>query len=56
MRNEINGDWVVARIDGGVSTARTLWATRINGGKGAMPLRENQVRDIMHSPLFKRLN
>lgn len=54
MRTELNGDWVVARIDGGTATAHTLWATRA-GGQGAMPLRESQVRDLVHSPLFKRL-
>jgi len=55
MREELNGDWQVARIDGGAATERTLWATRASGGPGAMPLRTKQLADLVHSPLFTRL-
>lgn len=50
-----DGVWVVARIDGGVSQQRVLWATRADGGPGALPLRDNQLSDLVHSRIFKRL-
>jgi hypothetical protein len=54
LRNDLDGDWEVARIEGGTATERTLWATRI-GGSGAMPLRSKQLMDLVHSPSFRRL-
>ncbi len=54
LRNDLDGDWEVARIDGGTATERTLWATRTGGG-GAMPLRKKQLMDLVHSKMFRRL-
>lgn len=54
LRGDLDGDWEVARIDGGAATERTLWATKIGGG-GAMPLRSKQLMDLVHSPMFRRL-
>jgi hypothetical protein len=53
---EVNGRWVVARIDPGPAgdQSRSLWATRASGEAGAIRFGERKLLDAIHARLVVR--
>ncbi|MCA9525494.1 MAG: hypothetical protein KC549_04245 [Myxococcales bacterium] len=55
---EIDGIWVVARVDPGAAgdQSRRLWGQRANGGEGYLPLTERKALDALHYGILVRLD
>ncbi|MGK0360165.1 MAG: hypothetical protein ACI9U2_002477 [Bradymonadia bacterium] len=53
---QINGEWVVQRIDPGPAgdESRRLYAQRIDGGPGFLPFTERKALDAIHAGLLVR--
>ena len=53
---QINGDWIVHRVDPGPAgdESRRLYARRMDGGPGFLPFTERKALDAIHAGLLIR--
>lgn len=53
---EINGEWIVHRVDPGAAgdQSRRLYARRADGGPGFLPFTERKALDAIHAGLLVR--